>query len=89
MKKWPSRPATRSPHGLPTAVATDDVAAISTVPLDRRRAFYDLMASIAHDRRNSQPFARACGAGECDLGGDLASRLKYTAGSGPPEPLRA
>jgi hypothetical protein len=39
------------------SVAFHDVAAVSAEALDRRGAFYDLMASIAFDRRNGQPLA--------------------------------
>src|SRR5437773_1101954 len=87
----------RSPAGASSSVGEPDRSARSMASQSvvspsgdgtrARGAFYYLMASLAFDRRNGQPQARASGAGECDFGGGCLANAEHGAGSRPPEPL--
>jgi hypothetical protein len=53
------------------------------VSLDRRSPFDDLMASVALDQRDLQPFTRPLWMGERDPALGRAEPIQYTAGSRP------
>ena len=82
-----SRPRSRlgpgSPYGRATPRAPDRTSAFNEVPLDRRCSLDDLVAHFTLHEGERQPLARARGAGERDLRRYRASRIQYTAGSGP------
>ena len=55
--------------------------------LHRGCSFHDLVGASAFEERDPKPLSRATGMGERDLTLGSAEAIRYTAGTGPPEPL--
>jgi hypothetical protein len=70
-------------HAFSAALPTETSRTVRAVALDWRRPLDDLAASGALDQCNLHPLAGTCGTGERDLRRYRASRIQYTAGSGP------